>query len=66
MSEVEGGADVLVGDDDPQLRAALTRWAGSAPEAERLVRTAGVDPAARGEALDIGDFARIAQARVTG
>lgn len=42
------------------LRAALTRWAGSAPEAEWLLRAAGVDPGARGEALEVADFARIA------
>jgi 16S rRNA (adenine1518-N6/adenine1519-N6)-dimethyltransferase len=42
------------------LRAALAGWAGSAPEAERALRAAGVDPAARGETLGIADFARIA------
>ena len=45
------------------LRAALTRWAGSAPEAERILRAAGVDPGARGEALDVNEFARIAAAK---
>jgi 16S rRNA (adenine1518-N6/adenine1519-N6)-dimethyltransferase len=44
------------------LRAALAGWAGSAPEAERVLRAAGVDPAARGETLTAADFARIAQA----
>jgi 16S rRNA (adenine1518-N6/adenine1519-N6)-dimethyltransferase len=44
------------------LRAALAGWAGSAPEAERLLRAAGVDPSARGETLTVADFARIAQA----
>ncbi|TNY37241.1 16S rRNA (adenine(1518)-N(6)/adenine(1519)-N(6))-dimethyltransferase RsmA [Thermomonospora catenispora] len=50
------------------LRAALAGWAGSAEAAERVLRAAGVDPRARGEALDIGAFARIAQYRplVTG
>lgn len=42
------------------LRAALARWAGTAAEAERILRAAGVDPSARGEALDVTDFARIA------
>jgi 16S rRNA (adenine1518-N6/adenine1519-N6)-dimethyltransferase len=46
------------------LRAALTRWAGSAPAAERILRAAGVDPGARGEALDVADFARIAEQQV--
>ena len=45
------------------LRAALSGWAGSAPEAERLLRAAGVDPGARGESLDIAEFARLAAAR---
>jgi 16S rRNA (adenine1518-N6/adenine1519-N6)-dimethyltransferase len=44
------------------LRAALARWAGSAAAAERLLRQAAVDPALRGESLDVTDFARIAQA----
>jgi 16S rRNA (adenine1518-N6/adenine1519-N6)-dimethyltransferase len=44
------------------LRAALARWAGSAAAAERLLRAAGVDPALRGEALGVADFARIARA----
>ena len=45
------------------LRAALAPWAGSAARAERLLRAAGVDPALRGEALSIADFARIAAAK---
>ncbi|GAA4856313.1 16S rRNA (adenine(1518)-N(6)/adenine(1519)-N(6))-dimethyltransferase RsmA [Saccharopolyspora cebuensis] len=44
------------------LRAALSGWAGSAPRAEELLRAAGVDPAARGEQLRIGDFVRIVEA----
>jgi 16S rRNA (adenine1518-N6/adenine1519-N6)-dimethyltransferase len=44
------------------LRAALAGWAGGADRAERVLRAAGVDPRARGEALDVGDFARIAAA----
>lgn len=42
------------------LRAALAGWAGSAADAERVLRAAGVDPAARGEQLTVEDFARIA------
>jgi 16S rRNA (adenine1518-N6/adenine1519-N6)-dimethyltransferase len=45
------------------LRAALSGWAGSAPEAERLLRVAGLDPGARGESLDVAEFARLAEAR---
>lgn len=44
------------------LRAALASWAGSAAEAERLLREAGVDPGLRGEALGVDDFTRIARA----
>ena len=42
------------------LRAALSDWAGSAPEAERLLRAAGIDPGARGESLGVAEFARLA------
>jgi 16S rRNA (adenine1518-N6/adenine1519-N6)-dimethyltransferase len=45
------------------LRAALAGWAGSGAEAERVLTAAGVDPTARGEVLDVGAFARIAESR---
>ena len=45
------------------LRAALAGWAGSAPNAETILRAAGVDPRTRGEQLDIHAFAAIAAAR---
>jgi 16S rRNA (adenine1518-N6/adenine1519-N6)-dimethyltransferase len=45
------------------LRAALAGWAGSAAAAEGLLRAGGVDPGARGEQLDVADFARVAAAR---
>jgi 16S rRNA (adenine1518-N6/adenine1519-N6)-dimethyltransferase len=45
------------------LRAALAGWAGGAPQAERCLVAAGVDPTARGEVIDIGAFARIAEAK---
>jgi 16S rRNA (adenine1518-N6/adenine1519-N6)-dimethyltransferase len=44
------------------LRSALAAWAGSAADAEAILRAAGVDPSLRGEALAIGEFARIAAA----
>jgi 16S rRNA (adenine1518-N6/adenine1519-N6)-dimethyltransferase len=44
------------------LRAALAQWAGSPAEAEAVLRAAGVDPASRGEQLDVTDFARVAAA----
>jgi len=45
------------------LRAALSGWAGSAPEAERLLRAARLDPGARGESLGVAEFARLAASR---
>ena len=42
------------------LRGALAAWAGSAADAEAVLRAAGIDPALRGEALSVADFARIA------
>jgi 16S rRNA (adenine1518-N6/adenine1519-N6)-dimethyltransferase len=45
------------------LRAALAGWAGSAQQAEQVLRSAGVDPSARGEQLSVGDFVAIADAR---
>lgn len=45
------------------LRAALAGWAGSPQAAEDALERAGVDPRARGEALTIEDFARIAEQR---
>jgi 16S rRNA (adenine1518-N6/adenine1519-N6)-dimethyltransferase len=45
------------------LRSALAGWAGSAAEAETILRAACVDPGARAETLAIADFARVAAAR---
>ena len=55
--------DAAFGQRRKTLRAALAGWAGSAPEAERLLRAAGIDPGARGEALSVAEFARLAAAR---
>lgn len=44
------------------LRQALAEWAGSAAQAEEILKRAGIDPQARGEALDVHDFVKIAQA----
>lgn len=43
------------------LRAALAGWAGSAAAAEAALVAAGVSPQARGEALTVEEFARIAE-----
>ena len=44
-----------------QLRAALPPLAGSSEAAERALVAAGVDPTARGEVIEVEDFARIAE-----
>lgn len=46
------------------LRAALSGWAGSPVLAEAALRGAGIDPQARGEKLDVAQFAAIAEAKV--
>ena len=61
--EVFAVVDAAFGQRRKTLRAARAGWAGSAAEAERLLRAVGVDPGARGEVLGIADFARIAEAR---
>jgi 16S rRNA (adenine1518-N6/adenine1519-N6)-dimethyltransferase len=62
-AEVFAVVDAAFGQRRKTLRAALAGWAGSAPDAELLLRGADIDPGARGEALAIEDFARIAAAR---
>ncbi|MFG2244537.1 16S rRNA (adenine(1518)-N(6)/adenine(1519)-N(6))-dimethyltransferase RsmA [Spirillospora sp. NPDC048823] len=53
--------DAAFGQRRKTLRAALAGWAGSPAAAEEALRAAGVDPRARGEALDVAAFARIAE-----
>jgi 16S rRNA (adenine1518-N6/adenine1519-N6)-dimethyltransferase len=62
--EVFAVIDAAFGQRRKTLRAALSGWAGSAPEAERLLRVAGIDPGARGESLGVAEFARLAAARM--
>ncbi|HET7475892.1 MAG TPA: 16S rRNA (adenine(1518)-N(6)/adenine(1519)-N(6))-dimethyltransferase RsmA [Dermatophilaceae bacterium] len=47
------------------LRAALAGWAGSALDAEAVLRSVGVDPGLRGEQLNVAAYAAIAGARLT-
>lgn len=62
-AEVFSVVDAAFAQRRKTLRAALAGWAGSAADAERILRAAGVDPGARGESLDVSAFARIAGAR---
>jgi ribosomal RNA small subunit methyltransferase A len=61
-AEVFAVVDAAFAQRRKTLRAALATWAGSAARAERILVAAGVDPALRGEALGVSDFARIAGA----
>ncbi|MGH3766797.1 MAG: 16S rRNA (adenine(1518)-N(6)/adenine(1519)-N(6))-dimethyltransferase RsmA [Pseudonocardiaceae bacterium] len=63
--QVFGVVDAAFAQRRKTLRAALAGWAGSAANAERILRAAGVDPGLRGEALAIRDYARIAGESVT-
>ncbi len=62
-AEVFACVDAAFAQRRKMLRAALSGWAGSSSEAERILVAAGVDPTARGEALDVAAFARIAGVR---
>ena len=61
--EVFAVIDAAFGQRRKTLRAALAAWAGSPAKAEEALRAADIDPGARGEALTIAEFARIAQRR---
>ena len=62
-NEVFRVVDAAFGQRRKTLRAGLAGWAGSAPEAERLLRAAGIDPRARGESLTVAQFAALAAQR---
>ncbi len=53
--------DAAFGQRRKTLRQSLAALAGSPAAAEAAVRAAGVDPGARGEAVDVHGFARIAE-----
>ncbi|WP_433180925.1 16S rRNA (adenine(1518)-N(6)/adenine(1519)-N(6))-dimethyltransferase RsmA [Actinoallomurus sp. CA-150999] len=61
--EVFAAIDAAFAQRRKTLRAALAGWAGSAAAAEEALRAADVDPATRGEALDVEAFTRIAEHR---
>jgi 16S rRNA (adenine1518-N6/adenine1519-N6)-dimethyltransferase len=56
-------ADAAFGQRRKTLRQALSVWAGSAADAERILIAAGVSPQARGEELDVHQFVAIAKAK---
>ena len=62
--EVFAAVDAAFAQRRKTLRAALASWAGSAPEAEVLLRRAGIDPGLRGEQLNLAQFASLAEARL--
>jgi 16S rRNA (adenine1518-N6/adenine1519-N6)-dimethyltransferase len=62
-TDVFAVVDAAFGQRRKSLRSALAGWAGSPSAAETALRAADIDPAARGEALDVADFARLAQYR---
>ncbi len=53
--------DAAFGQRRKMLRSALAGLAGSPEAASAAVAAAGLDPKARGETLDVADFARIAE-----
>lgn len=58
--EVFAVVDAAFGQRRKTLRQALATLAGSPAAAEETLRAAGVDPGARGEAVDVAGFAAIA------
>jgi 16S rRNA (adenine1518-N6/adenine1519-N6)-dimethyltransferase len=62
-AEVFAVVDAAFAQRRKTLRAALAGWAGSPAAAEAALRSAGIDPRARGETLDVAEFARLAEHR---
>ena len=53
--------DAAFGQRRKMLRSALSGLFGSSAAASEAISAAGLDPTARGEVLEIGDFARVAE-----
>ncbi|HZX36890.1 MAG TPA: 16S rRNA (adenine(1518)-N(6)/adenine(1519)-N(6))-dimethyltransferase RsmA [Streptomyces sp.] len=62
-AEVFAVVDAAFAQRRKTLRAALAGWAGSPAAAETALVAAGISPQARGEALTVEEFARIAEAK---
>ena len=60
-SQVFAVVDAAFAQRRKMLRSALSGMLGSSAEAAVVLTAAGVDPQARGEMLEVGDFARIAE-----
>ncbi len=60
-AEVFAVVDAAFAQRRKTLRAALAGWAGSPAAAEEALVKAGISPQARGEALTVEEFARIAE-----
>lgn len=65
-AEVFAAVDAAFAQRRKTLRAALAGWAGSPAAAEAALVAAGISPQARGEALTVEEFARIAENRRAG
>jgi 16S rRNA (adenine1518-N6/adenine1519-N6)-dimethyltransferase len=63
-AEVFAVVDAAFAQRRKMLRSALANWAGSATRAQEILLAAGVDPTARGETLNVTQFARIVAARL--
>ncbi len=61
-AEVFAVVDAAFSQRRKMLRSALAGWAGSPERAVAILQAAGVDPTARGEAVDVAGFAAIAAA----
>jgi 16S rRNA (adenine1518-N6/adenine1519-N6)-dimethyltransferase len=61
-TEVFAVIDAAFSQRRKMLRSVLSSWAGSSARAVALLEAAGVDPTARGEALDVAQFAAVAAA----
>ena len=61
-SQVFRVVDAALASRRNMLRSALAGLCGGSMAASELITAAGIDPTARGEALDIGDLARVVEA----
>ena len=61
-SQVFRVVDAAFASRSKMLRSALAGLCGGSMAASELITAAGIDPTARGEALDIGDLARVVEA----